>query len=89
MALRFDMDAIDGYEAEDNEHRPFREKFSSVNYGAVHACGHDGHSAIGLGIAELIAQIKDTLAGTIKLIFQPAEEGVRGGGSDGSQWDSR
>jgi aminobenzoyl-glutamate utilization protein A len=44
----------------------------------MHACGHDGHTAIGLGVAEVLARLKDKLAGTVKLIFQPAEEGVRG-----------
>ena len=44
----------------------------------MHACGHDGHATIGLGVAEVLMQIKDQLRGTVKLIFQPAEEGVRG-----------
>jgi aminobenzoyl-glutamate utilization protein A len=48
IALRFDIDANDAIEAQDDEHRPFREGFSSVNRGAMHACGHDGHAAIGL-----------------------------------------
>jgi len=78
VAFRFDMDANDVGEAETAEHRPFREGFASVNKGAMHACGHDGHTAIGLGVAEVLAGRKADLAGTIKLIFQPAEEGVRG-----------
>lgn len=78
VGLRFDMDANDVVEAESQEHRPFSEGFASVNRGAMHACGHDGHTAIGLAVAELLASIKDELCGTIKLIFQPAEEGVRG-----------
>ena len=44
----------------------------------MHACGHDGHTAIGLGVATVLAEMKDQLRGTIKLFFQPAEEGVRG-----------
>ena len=44
----------------------------------MHACGHDGHTCVGLGVAKTLVQIKDQLHGTIKLIFQPAEEGVRG-----------
>ena len=43
----------------------------------MHACGHDGHTAMGLAVAELLAEMKDSLNGTIRLIFQPGEEGVR------------
>ncbi|MDK2823684.1 MAG: aminobenzoyl-glutamate utilization protein [Clostridia bacterium] len=78
LAFRFDMDANDAIEAEEEEHRPYRENFASVNKGAMHACGHDGHTAIGLAVAEILTTLKDQLAGKIKLIFQPAEEGVRG-----------
>ena len=78
MAFRFDMDANDLVESEDEAHRPWREGFSSVNKGAMHGCGHDGHTTIGLALAKILVQIKDSLAGRVKLIFQPAEEGVRG-----------
>ena len=78
VALRVDMDANDLIEAAETKHRPFCEGFASVNKGAMHACGHDGHSATGLGVAEVLVSLKDRLAGTVKLIFQPAEEGVRG-----------
>lgn len=78
VALRFDMDCNDITEAADEKHRPFKEGFASVNKGCMHACGHDGHTAAGLAIAEIIAEIKAELSGTIKFIFQPAEEGVRG-----------
>lgn len=78
VALRFDMDANDIAESEEEEHRPYREQFSSINKGAMHACGHDGHTAVGLTIAEIFSQIAENLSGTLKLIFQPAEEGVRG-----------
>jgi aminobenzoyl-glutamate utilization protein A len=78
VGLRFDMDAVDGVEDETPEHRPWREGFASVNRGAVHACGHDGHTAIGLAVAEVLLSQKERLTGTVKLIFQPAEEGVRG-----------
>ena len=44
----------------------------------MHACGHDGHSAVGLALAHWIWDNKDNLSGKFKLIFQPAEEGVRG-----------
>ena len=78
VALRVDMDANDLAEAMEEKHRPFKEGFASINKGATHACGHDGHTAVGLAVAEVLAGMKDQLAGTIKLIFQPAEEGVRG-----------
>ncbi len=78
VAFRFDMDANDVVEAMLAEHRPWSEGFASVNEGAMHACGHDGHTAIGLILAELLAEMRNELAGTVKLIFQPAEEGVRG-----------
>ena len=78
VALRVDMDANDLIEAAETKHRPFCEGFASVNKGAMHACGHDGHTATGLGVAEVLVSLKDRLAGSVKLIFQPAEEGVRG-----------
>jgi len=78
IGLRFDMDAIDLVESTAQAHRPAREGFRSINEGACHACGHDGHTAIGLGVAEVLANMQARLHGTVKLIFQPAEEGVRG-----------
>lgn len=78
VAMRFDIDALGVIEAQDAEHRPAAEGFASVNYGMMHACGHDAHATIGLGVAKTLMSIKDQLHGTIKLIFQPAEEGVRG-----------
>ena len=80
IALRFDIDANALVEADCSKHRACREGFASVNSGVMHACGHDGHSSIGLGIAKILAILQQhhKLAGIIKLIFQPAEEGVRG-----------
>lgn len=78
LALRFDMDSNIITESSDNTHIPFKENFSSCNHNAMHACGHDGHVAIGLTIAEIIANIKDKLKGSIRFIFQPAEEGSCG-----------
>lgn len=78
VALRFDIDALGVIEADDAEHRPAKLGFASVNYGSMHACGHDGHTCVGLGVAKTLMEIKDQLHGTVKLIFQPAEEGVRG-----------
>ena len=78
MAMRFDIDALGVFESKEAIHRPTAEGFASVNYGMMHACGHDGHATIGLGVARVLMAIKDQLHGTVKLIFQPAEEGVRG-----------
>ncbi len=78
VALRFDIDALGMTERGDEGHRPAREGFASRNPGMMHACGHDGHVAIGLGAAEVLMALKNELHGTLKLIFQPAEEGARG-----------
>ncbi len=79
VALRFDLDSNDGNECQDiDAHRPAKEGFASVNKGAMHACGHDGHVSIGLAVAEVIAGLKTKLNGRIRFIFQPAEEGLRG-----------
>ena len=78
IAFRFDMDALDIVESNDSSHLPKLAGFRSHYSGVMHACGHDAHSAIGLGLAWNLARNLDQLAGTIKLIFQPAEEGVRG-----------
>ena len=78
VAMRFDIDALGVVESEEPDHRPFAEGFASINKGAMHACGHDGHATMGMGVAEVLMAIKDQLHGTVKLIFQPAEEGVRG-----------
>ena len=77
-ALRFDIDALPMEEAEDLEHRPFREGFSSQNPGMMHACGHDCHAAIGLGTARILSALRDQLHGTVKFLFQPGEEGTKG-----------
>ena len=77
-ALRFDIDALGLTEDENVNHRPFAEGFASRNPGMMHGCGHDGHAAIGLGVAEVLMKIKDGLHGTVKLIFQPGEEGAKG-----------
>lgn len=78
VALRFDIDALPMEEAEDLEHRPFREGFSSQNPGMMHACGHDCHAAIGLGTARILSALRDQLHGTVKFLFQPGEEGTKG-----------
>lgn len=78
VAFRFDMDCNDVEEERGAGHRPAQEGFASCHTKAMHACGHDGHVTIGLAAAKLIAANKEQLSGTVKLIFQPAEEGVRG-----------
>lgn len=77
-AIRFDIDALSICEDTSDKHRPYTEGFVSVNRGMMHACGHDGHTSIGLGVAEIMMKNRDKLKGKLKLIFQPAEEGVRG-----------
>jgi aminobenzoyl-glutamate utilization protein A len=78
LAFRFDMDALPVVETEDPAHRPRRDGFASMYAGRMHACGHDAHTAMGLGLATLIASMPQDLGGTVRLIFQPAEEGCRG-----------
>lgn len=78
VALRFDIDCVNVQETQCSNHIPNQSGFSSTNPGYMHACGHDGHTAIGLGVAQWIMENRDTLVGKIKLVFQPAEEGVRG-----------
>lgn len=78
IAFRFDIDALPILEDQTEDHIPYREGFRSEQEGVMHACGHDGHTAIGLGIAALISSLEESLIGKVKLIFQPAEEGVRG-----------
>ena len=78
VALRFDIDALGIQESDASDHRPAREGFSSIHPGVCHACGHDGHAAIGLAVAEALKRLEEGIHGTVKLIFQPAEEGVSG-----------
>jgi aminobenzoyl-glutamate utilization protein A len=73
-AFRFDIDCLPYDEPEKPGFRPFDEGYISCNKGAVHACGHDAHTAMGLGIATGILEKKDQFKGKIRLIFQPAEE---------------
>lgn len=74
VALRADMDAL-----------PIAEKnevlYKSKNEGVMHACGHDVHTSSLLGTAKIINELKDEFGGTVKLIFQPAEEKLPGGAS--------
>ncbi len=77
-AFRFDIDCVKVQEAAIEEHPPYALGFSSLNDGYTHSCGHDGHISIGLVFAEIIAENKELFKGKIILIFQAAEEGVRG-----------
>lgn len=74
IALRGDMDALPIQETND---KPYKSK----NEGVMHACGHDVHTSSLLGTAYILNQLKDEFAGTIKLVFQPAEELLPGGAS--------
>jgi len=78
LAMRFDIDALGMIECPEESHRPARENFASQNPGMTHACGHDAHVVIGLGTAKALMALREHLHGTLKLIFQPGEEGARG-----------
>jgi aminobenzoyl-glutamate utilization protein A len=73
--LRVDIDALPIKEEDSSEHLPAAQGFRSVTP-YMHACGHDGHTAIGLGLAARLAA--GGFPGSLRIIFQPAEEGVRG-----------
>ncbi|MDR2696516.1 MAG: amidohydrolase [Deltaproteobacteria bacterium] len=78
LAFRFDMDANAIQENMEQGHRPCGEGFASRHPGCMHACGHDGHTALGLGLATLLTHIREDMRGGVRLIFQPAEEGGSG-----------
>lgn len=78
VAFRADIDSNDVQESTDDKHKPYNEGFSSKHALAMHACGHDSHLSMILGLAKYIIENKENYRGTVKLIIQPAEEGVRG-----------
>lgn len=86
IALRADMDALPVLERND---LPFKSTVKAMYNGAetpvMHACGHDSHVAILMGVAETLAAYKNDLKGTIKFIFQPAEEGAPKGEEGGAK----
>lgn len=71
VLMRFDMDALPIQELSETA-------YTSQTPGVMHACGHDGHTSIGLGVAQIMAKYRPELTGTLKFVFQPAEEGLGG-----------
>lgn len=86
IALRADMDALPVIE---RTPVPFASKvktqYNGQEVGVMHACGHDSHIAILMGVAEILSSMKNELAGTVKFIFQPAEEGAPIGEQGGAE----
>ncbi|MEO6188235.1 MAG: amidohydrolase [Ginsengibacter sp.] len=86
VALRADMDALPVTERVD---LPFASKVKAMyngnEVGVMHACGHDSHVAILMGVAEILSSMKKDLKGTVKFIFQPAEEGPPAGEEGGAE----
>jgi amidohydrolase len=77
VALRADMDALPVSEEVDVAFRStVRTEWSGMQCGVMHACGHDAHTAILMGVAEVLAEVRSRIPGTVKFIFQPAEEGA-------------
>ncbi|HIE31801.1 MAG TPA: amidohydrolase [Methanosarcinales archaeon] len=75
IALRADIDALEVSE----EPTALNRDYISENAGIMHACGHDGHIAIVLGAARILQEVRESLPGSVRLIFQPAEEEPPGG----------
>jgi len=73
IGLRFDMDALEMQELNEVEYK-------STVPGVMHACGHDGHTSMGLGSARVLMKMREHIHGSVKLIFQPAEEDAPNGG---------
>ncbi len=86
VALRADIDALPVTERND---LPYKSnvvaEFAGEQVGVMHACGHDTHTAILMGVAEVLSKNKDKIKGTVKFIFQPAEEGPPEGEEGGAK----
>ena len=86
VALRADMDALPVTEEVDVPFKSTaRTEWNGMPCGVMHACGHDAHTAILMGVAEVLAGMRDRMAGSVKFLFQPAEEGAPEGEKGGAQ----
>lgn len=86
VALRADIDALPVTERNDLPFKSMVEtEFMGTKTGVMHACGHDTHIAILMGVAEILSKHKDKINGTVKFIFQPAEEGPPPGEEGGAK----
>lgn len=85
LALRADIDALPVTEKNDLEFKSTKTtEFLGTQTGVMHACGHDTHTAILMGVAEILSKHKDKINGSVKFIFQPAEEGPPPGEEGGA-----
>jgi len=86
VALRADIDALPVTERNDLAFKSLvRTTFLNTETGVMHACGHDTHTAILMGVAEVLSKNTDKINGTVKFIFQPAEEGAPPGEEGGAK----
>lgn len=90
VALRADMDALPVAETTG---LPFASKRTQLHMGVespvMHACGHDGHTAMLMGVAEVLAGMREQIPGSVKFIFQPAEEGTSVAPTPGTSWGAK
>lgn len=85
IALRSELDALPVTEQVDVPFKStVRTMYDNADVGVMHACGHDAHMAILLGVAEVLAGLRDSLSGSVELIFQPSEEGAPSGETGGA-----
>ena len=80
------MDALPVTEQTDLPFRSTkRTTYNGKEVGVAHACGHDIHTAVQLGVASVLAEMRDEISGTVKFLFQPAEEGAPVGEEGGTR----